>query len=220
LKLCLIRAFYDGGDRKAALARKNIKRGCEKLAELAADFEKTVVAGNASSMGWFVGKGFPISLSVEGIWADFSFPAESYAAVLLRDLFSELLFNLLKYADLSQPAFVRLYAEEKAKEKEDRRLLYVETENAPGDWASEYEGEGLDAKRRLLAMLNNEDGSRDNETALTAGLSASGNYMIRAALAEDIFLPTRVAGLSGEQEDGLSELENPAEGENEEAWHE
>lgn len=155
LQLSLLRVFYDTSDRKAQLARNQMKKAVEKLTPLRDSFEQAVVFRGTDAIQWMREQIVPVEVSISGGWEQLAFLRESYATVFLRDIFAECFFNALKYADLKKPISLSLC--------ESGNELRFEIQNTVAQMDLKYNGVGLSSKSAMLDIVNGrtaKDGPR------------------------------------------------------------
>lgn len=156
LQTCLLRIFYDASDREAELIREQLRKPGFSLNAIREEYENQVIFSKKNVLEWISCKLFSIQLSIKDEWYKLSLFKESYASILLRDLFSELLFNVFKYADKNQDIRIELSVERSKKD-----YLAIQVQNVPLRKIISHSGVGLKSKKDIVKLVNQSNNYDD-----------------------------------------------------------
>jgi len=110
---CLVNIFYDPTreDLSDAFYRPFSE---QTLIDISDAFEQEVMQGKRNAIDLLRAHGMEISIDVAPEWDFLRFFSDEYAAIFLKDIFVELLVNVIKYGDLHQPVRFSLTANDEA----------------------------------------------------------------------------------------------------------
>lgn len=148
LTRCMITLVHDG---KA----KNVREGFQTfdLIDIRNDFEQEVLLSDTPDiMKWFREKVFDLNFEISECWGKILFENDSYAALLLTDVITELIINIFKYADKTEPISIKFL--------EDEECLVIKTKNKiRQEIVKNFEsGKGLEAEGDAIQVLNEING--------------------------------------------------------------
>ncbi len=179
VRLCLYRVLYNASDRKAAIARDRIRARPADGTLLRPDFEAKVIAEKQPCLTWLQSIDPPIRFAVteDDIWQAPRMYESSFMAVLLQDILAELVFNALKYGDLTRPIQIAF--------GQDGEYRTITLTNAlPAQVPDHLKGNGLSGLNEMLHILNGYD------MTSVACTKADGSYQTQVILHKGIFLPS------------------------------
>jgi hypothetical protein len=148
LTRCMVTLVHDG---KA----KSVRKGFNDfdLIEIRNNFESEVLLNeNSNVIKWFEKNVFALKFEISDGWREIVFEDESYAALLLIDVITEIIINIFKYADKRKTVEIRF--------TEDSNCLLINTQNhvCRENDSGVDAGHGLDSENDALHVLNECNG--------------------------------------------------------------
>lgn len=177
--MCLVNAFYDQGTENSRRMRSHLKDLWSDWKETILDFEKSIIFQGEDCLIWL--REHDIQLYVaEGVdWQSIGFFQNGYAAVMLRNILTELLVNMFKYGGLRQSIYLTFATNGQA--------ITIEMENYLPDGKHETSNSqvGIHSMAKMLHVLWGEEPEEGNER-LTATYEG-GKFYICLSLPKAVF---------------------------------
>jgi hypothetical protein len=124
------------------------------LSEIRNNYEMSVIAREQPALQWFNYYFYPINVSVDAFSGNIRILKNSLLNVFLKDIFSELFFNVFKYSDNNSPVELDIT---EAKISDDE-YLKINMINIVDKNKQTYKWGGcLDAKNKILNLINTGD---------------------------------------------------------------
>lgn len=180
---CLLRVFYDASDREAESVREQLRSITKNLTQKRDEYENDVLINQNSAINWLNQKMFSIQISIQDGWNNLSVYRDSYSSILLRDLFSELIFNLFKYGDKRKDINMHFY-EDTSKEG----FLALRVENTTLTERKSKSGVGLNSKREILKLVNQTSNDEDENAECMFIEDDQERFSVRVFLNKDRFI--------------------------------
>lgn len=174
LTRCMITLVHDA---KA----KDVRKGFQgfDLIEIRSNFEHDVLLNSREDVKeWFAKNVFDLKFIVSDSWERIFFEKESYAALLLTDIITELIINIFKYACKSDPILIEF--------TENEECLIIKTKNKISeDIVKEYgSGNGLVSEGDIIDVLNNINGKKEHAIE---SKEKNGHFYTNISIARNIF---------------------------------
>lgn len=156
IKKCIITLVHDGGDESKA-----IRKFCFKdydLISIRNSFEENILfEENINPVTWFkenIAHNFEVTISP--FWKEIFFKKHDYADNVISDLLTDMLMNVLKYADKTQNIQFDLDEDDNFMIIRSRNTTVKDKTNIPSS------GIGLESQNDLLNVLNKAETNLNN----------------------------------------------------------
>ena len=179
IQRCLVSVLYDGTEEF-----ESIKDICLKniySPEIDNKFETEVILSSKenAAIDWLNNHIMKIDFQCTGSFEKLYMQNGQYAELIFTDLFSELLLNMIKYADKSKPAKLILEDENDCLIVKSVNLTIEDHSNIPSS------KQGLESQKVFLHKLNQSVGKNLTETVNC--YEQNGEYNVKVSIEKNIF---------------------------------
>lgn len=150
---CMVTLVHDGGQRAKRLRARFDNYD---WIEIRNNFEQDIlITENKNVIEWFKQNMFCMDYEISELWKTIIFEDDSYAALLLTDILAELMVNIFKYADKTQPVKFEFT------ESENNMLIVAKNYINKNVVKDNEGGYGLEAEGDTIQVLNEMNGSEE-----------------------------------------------------------
>ncbi len=150
LKICMLRVIYSGNprgeDRVAKDIYKRIKHKVGSMKKFVENFESDIIVKGTSVRDFLSRYGVVIEFTSDEEWNALFFVKNRHAEVLIRSIFSELITNFFKYADLNEEITINL--------KMNDGMFGIAQSNSVSETIGTESGVGISSKGQILKKMN------------------------------------------------------------------